>query len=439
LDLGAKAMKTAEGGPPAALGERAWLGLVLLTVIFSINSMDRSAMTVLVEPIKHEFHLKDSQMGLLTGLAYGASYALFAIPLGALADRVNRRNLLAGLLAIWSAATVACGLAGSYAMLLVARMVVGAAESGGSPSSNSMISDLFPPHRRATAVAIFFTATAIGSGLAFLVGSAVAQAHGWRATFLLAGVPGLVMAAVLLLVMRHPARGGTDDVGAGAGTAEAGSMLGGLRSLFADPVLICIFFGWMLGAGVPTVVQAWFPSILIREHGLSLKQAGVALALGSGLFAALGVGLSGRAADAFARGRSGRLMLFSAGTLTTALVCGVVAVTTRSTPLAIAALCGFGLFNLAHVGPMMAVLLNTVPNRDRGVLVASLQVGANLFGTGMGPWIAGMLSDAYTGPHALSLAVLTVLPAELVAVALCVIAWRVLSRRMARGVAASGI
>jgi predicted MFS family arabinose efflux permease len=426
LDVGANT-RTAKGGPPEALGERAWLGLFLLTVIFSINSMDRSAMTVLVEPIKHEFHLKDGQLGLLTGLAYGASYALFAIPLGALADRVNRRNLLATLLAIWSAATVVCGLASSYIMLLVARMVVGAAESGGSPSSNSMISDLFPPHRRATAVAIFFTATAIGSGLAFLVGSAVAQAYGWRTTFLLAGLPGLVMAAVLVLAMRHPARGGTDI----AATAEAGSMLGGMRSLFTDPVLMCIFFAWMLGAGVPTVVQAWFPSVLIREHGLSLKQAGAALALGSGLFAALGVGLSGRAADAFAKGRSGGLMLFSGGTLTTALVCGVVAVTTPSTPLAIAALCGFGLFNLAHVGPMMAVLLNTVPNRDRGVLVASLQVGANLFGTGMGPWIAGMLSDAYTGPHALSHAVLTVLPAELVAVTLCVIAWRVLRRRFA--------
>jgi predicted MFS family arabinose efflux permease len=430
LDVGANTTGTAEGGPSAKLGQGAWLGLFLLTLIFMINCIDRAAIVVIVEPLKHEFQLKDGQMGLLIGLAYGASYAVFAIPLGAMADRVNRRDLLAILLAIWSAATVACGFARNFAMLLVARMVMGAAESGGSPCSNSMIADLFPPNRRATAVAIFFTAPAIGGALAFMGGSIVAQAYGWRSIFLLAGVPGLVLAAVLVLVMRHPARGETDGVGAG-GAAEPGSMLGGLRKLIADPVLMYVVLAFTLATVVTVCFLSWFPSLLIREHGLSLKQAGAAIGLGTGLFGVLGVGLSGRAADAFAKGRSGRLMLFSSMTLATSLVCAVLAVTTRSAPLAIAGFCGFGLFNMAHVGPMMAVLLNTVPNRDRGVLVATLQVAANFVGTGMGPWIGGLLSDAYSGPHALSHAVLTVLPVELVAMALCLAGWRVLSRRAA--------
>jgi predicted MFS family arabinose efflux permease len=408
----------------------------MLTLIFTINSMDRSAMTVLVEPIKHEFHLSDGQMGLLTGLAYGASYALFAIPMGALVDRVNRRNLLAILLAVWSTATLACGLARNFTMLLVARMVVGAAESGGSPASNSMISDLFPPNRRATAVAIFFMAPAVGGAVAFLVGSAVAQAYGWRATFLLAGLPGVALAAVMMFVMRHPARGQTDGAAAqGAGAQGAGSMLGGLHKLFTDPVLICIFFGFLLGAGIATTVVAWFAPLLIREHGLSLKEAGASIALANGVFSALGVGLSGRVADWFSKGHTQGLMLFSAGTLTATLVCAACALTAATPTLAVAWLCGFGLLHLAHIGPMLAGVLNTVPNRDRGVLVASLQVGANFLGTGMGPWIAGLLSDRYTGPHALSHAVLTVLPAELAAAGLCLIAWRVLKRRAAGAVA----
>jgi predicted MFS family arabinose efflux permease len=427
LDVGVNAIKTAKGGPSVAVGKGAWFGLFLLTLIFTINCIDRSVIIVIVEPIKHEFQLKDGQIGLLTGLAFGASYALFALPMGVLSDRVNRRNLLAILLALWSAATVACGFARNFTLLLVARMVMGVAESGGSPCSNSMIADMFPPQRRATAVAIFFMAPALGGALAFMVGSSIAQAYGWRTTFLLAGLPGLVLAAVLVLVMRHPARGAID----GVETVGGGSMLGGLHKLFADPVLICIVLAFTLAAAISTCLLAWFPSLLMREHGLSLKQAGAAIALGSGLFGILGVGLSGRAADAFAKGRSGALLLFSAGTLTTALACAVFAVITRSTPLAIAALCGFGLFNMAHVGPMMAVLLNTVPNRDRGVLVATLQVVANFVGTGLAPWIAGLLSDHYTGPHALSHAVLTVLPAELAAMALCLAGWRILSRRTA--------
>jgi predicted MFS family arabinose efflux permease len=422
LDVGAGTTQTVE---PATLGKGAWWSLFLICLICMINSLDRAVMVVVIEPIKHEFHLKDSQLGLLTGLAFGASYAVFAIPLGGLADRMNRRNLLAILLAAWSLGTAACGLARDFVTLLVARMVVGAAESGSPPTTNSMISDLFPPHRRATAMALYFTAPAIGASLAFLVGGHVAQAYGWRAAFLMAGVPGLLLAAILVMVMRHPERGATEA----AATPAEGSVLGGLRQLVSNPALVCSIFAYTLAAAVTTGVSSWFPSLLIREHGLSLQTAASTMALGTGLFSILGVGLGGRIADAVAKGRSGRLLLFTCVTLTLALACGVFAVTARSTPLAIAGLCGFGLFNMAQNGPMLAVLLNATPNRNRGVAVAGLQVSTNFLGTGLGPWTVGMLSDHYTGPRALSHAVLTVLPAELAAVTLCLIAWRILQRR----------
>jgi predicted MFS family arabinose efflux permease len=421
LDVGAELSRARDAAAPAALGEGAWRGLILLTLIFTINSLDRSAMIVVIEPIKHEFHLKDSQLGLLTGLAFGATYAVFAIPLGTLADRLNRRNLLAGLLAVWSLATAACGLARNFAMLLAARMVVGAAESGASPASNSMISDLFPPNRRATAVAIFFLGPPLGAMIAFKVGSAVATAFGWRMTFLLAGLPGLVLAALLLLIMRHPPRGTTDSAAQAVG---AGTVLGGLRNLFANPVLTCVFIAITISTLVTTSFQAWYASLLIREHGFTLKEAGTAMAFGASLFGGIGVACSGRIADWVSKGEARGLLLFTATTLSLTLVSSLVAVASPVTPVAMAALCAFGFFSLAHLGPSFAVLLNTTPNRDRGVVVAALQISANFLGAGLGPWAAGGLSDHFGGPNALSQALLVVMPTLAISVALFLAAWR---------------
>ena len=423
MDVSGDLTRAHEGGAPAALGAGAWRGLFLLTLIFTINSLDRSAMIVVIEPIKHEFHLKDSQLGLLTGLVFGATYAVFAIPLGALADRVNRRNLLAGLLAVWSLATIACGLARNFAMLLGARMLVGVAESGASPASNSMISDLFPPNRRATAVAIFFLGPPVGATLSFLIGSAVAESFGWRMTFLLAGLPGVVLAALLPFIMRHPERGATDDA-VQAEAAAAGTVLGGLRNLFANPALACVFIAITLSTLVTVSVSAWYASVLIREHALSLKEAGTAMALGTGVCGGIGVALSGRIADGFTKGRTRGLLLFISITLTLTLVFAVAAVASPVTWVAIAALCAFGVFHLAHLGPSFSVLLNTTPNRDRGVVVAALQVSANFLGGGLGPWATGGLSDHFNGPNALSHALLVVLPALLVAVGLFLAASR---------------
>src|SRR5262249_5358435 len=158
------------------------------------------------EPLKKEFGLSDTQLGFLTGSCYAISYAIAGIPLGALGDRVNRRNLLAGVLAIWSGMTALSGLAQNLFHLAAARLFVGASESSNMPLAMSMMSDLFTRTERSRAFGIYWTGISIGGVLGYAVGGPVAAAWGWRAAFLISGIPGLALAMLLILTLREPAR-----------------------------------------------------------------------------------------------------------------------------------------------------------------------------------------------------------------------------------------
>jgi predicted MFS family arabinose efflux permease len=368
--------------PPGAAAR--WWGLALLTAIYAVNQIDRFSVIVILEPIKHEFALNDGQLGVLTGLGYALVYAMFAIPVGALADRVNRRNLLAGLLMIWGLMTVVCGLARNFGMLLAARMLVGAAEAGTSPVSSSIISDLFPPQRRATAVAVYFLGTPIGSIISLLIGSVVASAMGWRATFLLAGAPALILAPLLLVIMREPRRGAADHPAPEDQPRAKGSVRAGLGELFRNPVLLCVVAGGALCTLVSSAFQAWTVSLLIREHGMSLKLAGATAAACIGLCSAVGAIVSGPLADRYAKGDSRRLLLFTAAVMLGAFVSELVAARGASIGVVIVGLVGVGLFSLASLGPIFSVVLNTSSPANRGLMIAAQQVAVTLIGGGGG-------------------------------------------------------
>jgi predicted MFS family arabinose efflux permease len=408
-----------------------WYGLTLLLLVYSINSMDRFTVLVVMEPIKHEFRLTDAQLGFMSGLAYALIYSVFAIPVGMLADRFNRRNLLAGLLTVWSLMTAACGLARNFTMLLAARMVVGAAEAGASPVSSSIISDLFPPDRRATAVAIYFIGTPIASIITFLFGSAIASSFGWRATFLLAGVPGLILAVLLFAIMKEPTRGAFEVERQPA----SGSPFSGFRELFGSPVLICVIVGMSLATLVSTALQAWAVSIFIREHGFTLKQAGATVALTVGLCGGIGAACTGPLADAIAKGDRRRLLLFTAGIMTLAMFSELTVARAPTTVIAFAGMVGFGLTNLGGLGPGFSVVLNTTTPANRGLMIAAQQVSVTLIGAGVGPWALGLLSDRYGGPHSVSLALATLTPITLVGAGLNLAAFAYLRRNRTVAVA----
>jgi predicted MFS family arabinose efflux permease len=398
--------QAAQGATPAS----AWTGLALLWAVFTVNQIDRSALFVVVEPIKREFHLSDSAMGLLSGLGYAGVYALMAIPMGFLVDRVNRKRLLAALLSVWSLATLACGVAGNYVALLAARMLVGGAEAGASPTSSSIISDLFPPRRRATAVGIYFLGTPVAAVIASLVGAQVAATYGWRAIFLMAGLPGLILAPLVLLFLKHPKRGVHEEAPKAGATPQRASLARGFKELFGNPVLLCGFAAIALSTVVSSSFQTWSSSLLIREHGLTLAQQGRVMAICAGTGGLLSVLVSGPATDAFAKGNLRRLALFAAAILMAATACELIVVRATSMPVLMVGLGGFSLFQLAVLGPAYSIVLNTTSPANRGLILATQQLVVTLVGMGGGPWLSGALSDAFGGAHSISRALTALSP-----------------------------
>ena len=260
--------------------------LALLTVIATVQFFDRALMVVIMEPIKREFALSDAQLGLLAGLSYAAAFALAGIPFGWLADRSHRRNLLAGLLALWSGMVALAGSAAHFATLIAARVGIGAMDAGGQPCSVSMIADLYTPQRRASAVAVFYMGVPLGMAAGFMVGAMVAAQYGWRNALFVAAVPGIVLALALLVFVREPRRGASE--GASHGDAGAPPTIGAtLRFMRGQRSLVHLFAASVLVTAASSAMMSWIGSLLIRSHGLSLEQVGLVTALCMGGFGAL--------------------------------------------------------------------------------------------------------------------------------------------------------
>src|SRR5271155_3531409 len=171
---------SAEAAGATGVSRRGWDALAVMLLIFSCHFLDRAVLSLVAEPVRKEFGLSDSQLGVLNGFAFGLMFAIAGIPIGLLVDRINRSRLLACMVFLWSSATALCGLAQSYAALLTGRMAVGAAEAGGAPTSLSLMSDYFPPRLRSTAVGYYYLGNAVGGLMCYLVGSRGAAHYGWR-------------------------------------------------------------------------------------------------------------------------------------------------------------------------------------------------------------------------------------------------------------------
>lgn len=399
---------SASSQPKAQPGRHQWYSLVLLTLIYAVNNLDRNVIFVIQEPIKQEFNLSDGQLGLLGGFAFGVTYAICAIPIGMLSDRVNRRNLLAACMAIWSVATALAAFTRSFGALVVSRLVVAAAESGATPASTSMISDLFPPNRRATAVGIFFTGPAIGASISFLFGGMIAHAYGWRAALIIASAPGLVLTALLLLTFRHPTRGAMDP---SAAKAEPPRGIEVIQRIAGDPALCLIFTGVTSASMAGASFGAWAMSLLVRQHGLALDTAGAAVALCLGIIPAVGLAVFGPLSDRLSAGSPRRLLIFSATTVLLSCVTLFFCIQSGSIAAALVGMAAYGAVSLAFLGPSFSVVLNQLEPYYRGVTVALLQVCVSFLGAGTGPLVVGALSDLHHAPGGLRWALLMTSPA----------------------------
>jgi predicted MFS family arabinose efflux permease len=388
----------------------AWYALAVMTLIWTFNQIDRRVVSILLEPIRQEFNLSDGQLGVLSGLAFGVSYAAAVIPLGVAVDRWNRRNLLAAMLLVWSGLTALGGFARSFSHLVAIRMVVGASEAACTPASLSMISDLFPRERRTMAVALFESANAIGAIICFVAGGYIAAQHGWRTAFLVAGLPGVVLAVLVLATFREPRRGQMEDeAGAPDAAAPAESPVAGTwRLIRSKPSLPLNMFATAFVSTGNVGIMGWIASFLIRTHGLDLKQAGLTVAMISGVCGGIGIVCSGLFTNRFARGDPGKILAVSAVFSFLALVFSVIGLLSPALTPALVALALFGLVCTNFIGLSYTALLNQSPPHLRGTVMGALGVLVNLFGYACGPVIVGLLSDAYGGPHSLRWAMVTI-------------------------------
>jgi predicted MFS family arabinose efflux permease len=216
---------------------RARWALAILCCVYVLNFLDRQLLSILAKPIQDDLGITDGQIGRISGLYFAMFYCVLAIPIGWLADRTNRVRVLSFACALWSAATVACGLSANYLQLVLARMSVGVGEAGGVPPSYSIVSDYFPPGERGTALSLFNLGPPIGQALGVAFGASITAAYSWRSAFISLGAVGIVTAAIVWLFVREPARGGLD-----ARTAVVQSTQQGFwstcRMFFSRPVLL---------------------------------------------------------------------------------------------------------------------------------------------------------------------------------------------------------
>jgi predicted MFS family arabinose efflux permease len=409
IDQTAVANAKAASTIPEAVPLRNWYALAVMTLIYACHFLDRMMISIIIEPVRKEFLLTDSQIGMLTGLAYGACFAAAGIPIGLMIDRVNRVRLLAVLVAIWSGMTTLSGAAQSYTQLLLARMGVGASEAGGSPTSLSLISDMFPASRRSTAVGCFFLSNAFGAIMSIVIGGYIAAQYGWRTAMWVAGAPGLLLAILFYATVREPRRGAMEaDRGLGA-PVKAASFMQVVRYVRDNRTMLNILVGVTLASAGVATIGAWLPSFVMRFHGFDIKQAGFSVALASGFCGAIGSALGGVMTDRYARTRPRRRMDVSLVVCLLAALCATAGILAGNGRLAVGLLSltqmlAFVVFPAAF-GAMLSI---TAPSM-RGATAASLQVCTNLAGYGLGPYMVGLLSDLYGGDQSLRYAMMTVM------------------------------
>lgn len=389
----------------AHVGWRSHGLLFLLAIVFADNFVGRQILAVMIEPIKLEFGVSDTAMGLISGLAFAAVYAMLGLHAGRLADRMSRTRLLAMSCLLWALATMVCGVAGSFLVLAIARMVVAMSESPTTSASMSIIADLYPPHRRSFAISCFTAAPTFSAIIGLSVGAWVVDNYGWRTAFIAIGMPGLLLSCFLAFVVRDPLRGRWDLRNSGSAAAQPmQSLVGEARKLWVLPAYRCLILASGLTTLTSYAVGMWNTSFLVRSHGLSLQHAGLLAGVICGTAAGIGGLFSGWLSDHLTqRNRHwqigipvlGHLAAISALTVyllwPSALLARMGDVPVPSAMLWCAL---YSFFAVWWVAPSFNLVTQLVPPDRRGTAVALQTIVTTLLGIGIGPLLTGLLSDA---------------------------------------------
>ena len=366
--------------------------LGLLCVVYVVNFVDRQVLSILLQSIKNDLGLSDLQLGLLSGTAFGLFYATLGVPIARLADRFSRKGVIAISLALWSVMTALCGTAAGFVGLLLYRIGVGVGEAGGSPPAHSMISDYFPPEKRATALGIFSLGVPLGILVGFLSGGWLDETLGWRTAFVVVGLPGVLLALVVALTLREPPRGLSEGLQADAGQPmTAGEVI---RFMWRARSFRHLSLGSALYAFVGYSLTNWAPSFLSRSHGMDQGEIGTALALIIGIGGGIGIYLGGVIADRWARTNPLARLRVPLWAQLLSFPFGLFIYTTDDTVLALALLTVPAFLGLMYQGPAFAVTQSLATPKMRATAAAVLLFVINIIGMGLGPPVTGAISDA---------------------------------------------
>lgn len=384
---------------PAARSYR-YMVVCFLAVVYTFNFMDRQIMSILQEPIRKEMGLSDTQLGMLTGLAFAVFYTTFGIPVAWLCDRFRRVGIMAAACAIWSLFTAGCGLASNFTQLALSRVMVGMGEAGGSPPSYSLVSDYFPPKERGVGLAIYSLGVPVGSALGVALGGWVAANYSWRTAFIAVGLPGLLLALVMLVAIREPKRGNLDAVLSGGAEHEAAPPLwSALAAFFANRTMVLTAISSGLSAFIGYAMLSWNPPLLERVKGMSLKEVAAWYAIVLGVTGVIGTFAAGWIVDRLSH-RDARWYAWVpaiAFTLSLPALAGVLWAPTW--PIALAFLAVPALLNNMYLAPALAVVQNAAPPSRRTMAGATLLFILNLVGLGGGPVYLGHISDMAKPAH----------------------------------------
>lgn len=412
---------------PAA---KAWFVLGMLCFVYILNFLDRQLLSILAKPIQDSLGVTDSQLGLIGGLYFAFFYCFIAIPVGWIADRTSRVGVLSIACAIWSAATIACGLARNYGQLVVARMTVGFGEAGGVPPSYAIISDYFPPGRRGTALGLFNLGPPIGMALGVAFGASIAAAFSWRDAFIVLGGVGLVAALAVIVFIREPKQGGLDGDQDPATIGRA-SFWQTLVAFFSRPSLVLAALGSGATQFVTYGLGNFTALFLMREKGMTLNEIALYYALVVGIGMSAGIFVSGWVIDRFTRRWKQAYALVPAASLALAIPFYIGFVWAPGWQLATIFLIGPTFLNFFYLSSSVALVQEEVKPNQRVMSGALLLLVMNFIGLGLGPTYVGAASDFFRSSfpdNSLQIALYTLVPFYGLAIVLFLFLARVLKR-----------
>ena len=368
--------------------------LALLFCAYALSITDRMILSVLFEPIRLEFGASDTQMGLLGGLSFALFYATLGLPIARLADRHQRRLIIVFSLALFSLMTAMSGLATSFLILFLFRIGVGIGEAGVNPASQSIIADYYPEQRRGMAMSVLAVGAPVGMITGFLVGGTVSEYYGWRAALYAVGLPGLVLAALMFLLLREPVRGNPDKPSTNAESERSMGFAASVKFMVGHPAMRQLIIASTLTGMGAYAASTWIPAFFIRVHTLSQSQVGLLMALVFGGLGAAGTLIGGKLFDRLSLKGPGLGVRMIAIVQVMTIPFALVAYSVDSLALTIGFFIVPAFAANFFLGPSLAMIQTLAPLPMRATAAAIKMFCLNLVGMSLGPLFVGLISDA---------------------------------------------